>query len=145
MAETRIKGQEVEICIVSGNTPLETITDIRSFELTAQLEILREGYLGETTDRRDEIYKGVKGRMELHFENDDIVALTRQIIDRARRREPGLKINIKATLVFGNGDRPRINIPNAFFDAIPMNFSGRGEYGVVTLDFEAEDYSVVST
>jgi hypothetical protein len=145
VAETRIKGQEVEIVIVSGSTPLETITDIKSFEMTAQLEILREGYLGETTDRRDEIYKGVKGRMELNFENDDIIALMRQVVDRARRREPGLKINIKATLVFGNGDRPRINIPNAFFGEIPMNFGSRSDYGSITLDFEAEDFSVVST
>lgn len=145
MAETRIKGQEVEIIIVSGSTPLETITDVKSFEMAAQLEILREGYLGETTDRRDEIYRGVRGRLELNFENDDILALMRQVVDRARRREAGLKINIKATLVFGNGDRPRVTIPNVFFGEIPMSFASRGDYGSITLDFEAEDFSIIST
>src|SRR6185295_7931744 len=98
--------------------PQATITDIRSFEVAAQLEILREGYLGETTDRRDEIYRGVRGRMEIHFENGDVFNLMRGVVDRARRRNQTAideVINIKATLNFPGGGRPIVLIRDAFF------------------------------
>jgi hypothetical protein len=144
MADARIKGQEIEILIVSKGKPLDTITDVRSFEMAAQMEILREGYLGEKTDRRDDVYRGVRMRMELHFENDDIFKLMRDVIDRARRREPGTKINIKATLNFPNGDRPRVLIQDVFFGEIPMAFGSRTDYGTVTLEAEAEDFAVLS-
>ena len=64
----RIKGQEVETLIVVDGAPRDTITDIRSFEFAFQTEIMSEGYLGETTERKDSIFKGIRGRLELHFE-----------------------------------------------------------------------------
>jgi len=143
MADQRVKGQEVEVLLIVKGEPKDTIKDIRSFEMEAQMEILKEGYLGETTDRRDDVYRGVRGRMELHFENQDILALFRQIVTRARRREAGTKINIKATLNFPNGDRPIIILQDVYFGAMPMNFGGRAEYGTSSLEFEASDFSVI--
>lgn len=139
----RIKGQEVEVILVVNGEAKDTIQDIRSFEMAAQLEIQREGYLGETSQRRDEIYNGVRGRMELHFENDDILTLMRQVVDRARRREPGTKINIKATLNFANGDRPRVVINDVFIGEFPINFGSRTDYGTTTIEFEAQDFVVI--
>jgi hypothetical protein len=140
----RIKGQDVEIMIVADNVAQSTITDIRSFEVESQMEILREGYLGETTQRRDDIFNGVRGKMELHFENKDVFDLIQTITDRARRRTPGTIVNIKATLRFPNGQRPRVLIPNVFFGPIPMNFGSRSDYGTVTLDFESSDVTVIA-
>jgi len=144
MAEQRIKGQEVEVLLVLKGQPLDTITDVRSFEMAAQMELLREGYLGETTDRRDDVYRGVRGRMELHFENADVFRLMREVIDRARRREPGTKVNVKATLNFPSGERPLVLIQDVFFGEIPMTFGGRTEYGTISLEFEAQDFSVLA-
>lgn len=143
MSEQRIKGQEVEIRIVRGGEELTSITDIRSFEMAAQLELLSEGYLGETTDRKDEIYRGFRGSMELHFENGEILELMRSIIDRARRREAGLQINIRATLNFPNGDTQGILLRDCFFGEIPMSFVTRSDYGSVSLSFEGSDYSLL--
>jgi hypothetical protein len=140
----RIKGQEVEVMLVVDSAPQDTITDVRSFELAFQTEILREGYLGETTDRRDSIFKGVRGRMELHIENADIFKLFTSIIDKARRRTPGTKINVKATLNFPNGERPRVVIPDVEFGELPLNFGSRSDYGAVTLDFEASEAQVIT-
>lgn len=145
MSTQRIKGQEVEVLLIDGGEPRDTITDVRSFEFAAQLELLREGYLGETTDRRDEIYRGFRGKIEFHFENRDILSFTRSVIERARRRTPGVRINIKATLNFPNGDRPRILLRDCFFGEIPMSFASRSDYGSVSLDFEGEDYQVITT
>ena len=143
MADQRIKGQETEVIIVENGAPLNTIRDIQSMDMEASLEILTEGYLGETTDRKDEKYNGYSGNIAMHFSNPDILDLTRRIIDRARRREPGLKINIKTTLQFPNGIRTRVMLKDRFFGAIPMSFGGRGEYGNISLPFEGSDYSVL--
>ena len=125
------------------NEVQDTITDIRSFEMNIQLAILTEGYLGETTMRRDEVFNGVTGRVELHFENESIFTLFQTIVDRARRREPGRKIYAKTSVRFPNGQNKVIMISNIFFGEIPMNFPGRAEYATVSLSFEAEDYQII--
>lgn len=140
----RLKGQETEVILVVNGNPQATITDVRSFEIAAKTEVLEEGYLGETTDRYDEIFKGTRGRIELHIENEDILALFAEIIDRARRRTPGTQINIKTTLNFPNGDRPLVMVNDAFFGELPLNFASRSDYGTVTLDFQASDVTFIT-
>lgn len=144
MADQRIKGQEVEVIIIVDGEAQDTITDVRSFEIAVKTELKEEGYLGEKTNRYDEIFNGIRGRMELHFENQDIFDLFTSVKDRAKRRTPGTQINLKATLNFPNGERPRVFIPNVFFGEMPMNFGGRGDYGTVGLEFSAEDFDNLS-
>jgi hypothetical protein len=143
MADSRIKGQEVELILVEQNVPLSTINDIRSFEMQAQLEILKEGYLGETTDRRDSVYRGFSGKMEVHFDNREIIDFTRRLIDRARRRTAGARVNCKVTLVFPGGERVRMVLKDLQFGAIPIGFGGRADYGTISLEFEGEDFNVI--
>ena len=57
----RIKGQEVTVRFVQDGQVKAELNDIRSFEVGMQLEVLKEGYLGEFTDRRDDVYRGVTG------------------------------------------------------------------------------------
>lgn len=142
--DQRCKGQDVSVMVVVGNEPKLTVRSIRSFEITAQMEIIKEGYLGETTDRRDEVYRGVAGRMELHFESADAVKLIETIRSRARTRGAGAQINIQATLAMPNGDTPVILIPGASFGAIPLGFGSRSDYGAITLEFESDDFKVLS-
>lgn len=143
MAEQRIKGQEVELLLVENNTPLTTIADVRSFEMAAQLELLREGYLGETTDRRDSVYRGYRGRMDVHFENRDILDFMRRLVDKARRRTPGARVNAKVTLAFPGGGRLRLLLKDLEFGEIPMSFGSRTDYGMISLDFEGADYNQI--
>lgn len=135
----RLKGQEVAVRIVKDNVLLQTLTDIRSLEVTPQFEILSEGYLGETTTRRDEVFTGCTGRIELHFENGDILDLINDIINRARRREPGVKVNIFAAFNFPEPGTPRrlVQIMDCFFGPVPIGFGSRTEFGTVTLEFES--------
>lgn len=139
----RIKGQEVEAILVVNGAPQLSTTDIKSFELTLQLEILSEGYLGETTDRKDSVFKGIAGSLELHVENQEFLRLFQAIVDKARRRTPGTRINLKATLNFPNGDRPRVLIPDVEFGELPLNFGSRTDYGAITLSFEASSMQVL--
>lgn len=143
MADQRIKGQEVEVLLIVDGSIQDTITDVRSFEVAAKLEIQEEGYLGEKTNRYDEIFNGMRGRMELHFENQDVFNLMGSIVDRAKRRTPGTQVNIKATLNFPNGQRPRFLIPDASFGEVPFNWGSRSDYGVMSLEFQASDFDII--
>ncbi len=143
MANPRIKGQEVEILMIAGGQPIQTVTTVKDFELTFQTEVLKEGYLNETTDRRDTIFRGIKGKFVLNLENADVFNIIQAIIDKARRRTPGVTFNIKATLAFPNGDRPRIVIPDAEFGELPLNVGSRSDYVSQTIDYEAAEAQII--
>jgi len=141
----RIKGQEVVVVMVVAGQPQVELTAIKSFEMKYELEIKKEGYLGETSDRRDSLFNGITGSMEVHLETKAIFTTIAAIVDKARRRTPGTIINIKATLNFPNGDRVRVIIPNCEFGEIPINFGSRTDYGTTTFSFEAQDAQTISS
>lgn len=143
MAVQRIKGQEVEVLLVVDGQVQDTLTAVKSTEITREFETTEEGYLGEKGDRYDEFYKGYSGSMELHFGDAVVFDFMQAVQDRAQRRTPGTVINIKVTLNFPSGQRRRVMLQDAHFDSLPMSFSGRGEYGTVTLPFKGADVRVI--
>lgn len=140
----RIKGQEVEVLIVVDGVPQTSLFDIKSFQIAFKQEIKTEGYLGETSDRRDSIFSGVSGSFEAHVETAEFFTFYQAVIDKARRRTPGTQVNIKATLNFPNGDRPRVLIPDVEFGELPLNFGSRSDYGSVSISFEAMEASILA-
>ena len=140
MSGQRIKGQEVEVIFSVDSKPRQNITNIRDFEFTPQFEIQSEGYLGQTTEQKDMIFNGLEGKLTMHFNNQDILKLIGELVDKARRRTPGVKINIKSTLNFPGGQRPRILIPECEFGPMPVNFGSRKDYGQVSVSWEASGF-----
>lgn len=136
----RIKGQETELLISVDAAPRTNITNIRDLEITAQLEILSEGYLGQTTEQKDMIFNGIEGKFSCHFDNQDVLKLAGELIDKARRRTPGVKINLKTTLNFANGQRPRILIPDCEFGPLPLGFGSRKEFLTASFTFASSGY-----
>lgn len=139
----RIKGQEVELLFILNSKPQQNITDIKDLEIVANLEILSEGYLGQTTEQKDSIFTGISGKCTLHYATQDILKFAASLIDKARRRTPGTAVNVKATLNFPNGQRPRVMLPNCEFGEIPMNFGSRKDYGSIGLSFQASEVSFI--
>jgi hypothetical protein len=137
VADQRAKGQDSQMIMVLNGAPQATITDIVSAEITWMFQMKQQGYNGETSDRYDEVFLGMSGKLELHLENQQIFNLIKAVQDRAQRRLPGNVINLKTTLNFPNGDRPRILIPALYFGNMPMSFPGRTEYIVLPLEFNA--------
>ena len=144
MSNQRIKGQEVEVALVINNRAVTTVTAVRSFSFTFKQEIKEEGYLGETTNRYDSIFNGIEGELEFHQSEPDVFTTIQAIVDKARRRTPGVQINVKATLNFPVGTRRRVMIPNVEFGAIPVNFGSRADYGASTLSFGASEAQVLA-
>ncbi len=143
MALQRIKGQEVEVLLVVDGEVNASLTDIQDFEVTREFESTSEGYLGEKSNRYDEFYNGYSGSMSLHMSDPGVFDFMQAVQDRAQRREPGTVINIKATLNFPSGERRRVLLQNAFFESIPLNVGGRGEYVSTSLSFKGADVRVI--
>jgi len=137
MPSYRLRGQEVSVQIVRDSALITEITDVKSFEVEFQLEIMSEGYIGEFTDRRDDIFKGITGKIEFHIENGAPFDLVNEIVLRAQRRTPGAQFNVQATVRLANGQRKRLVINDLFFGAVPFNVASRTDYVTYSLTFEA--------
>lgn len=147
MAELRIRGQEVSIRITRGNTPQASITAIKDFTIQLDLAQLDEGYLGETTNRKDDIFNGVSGSFTVHPEGQDILLLN-DFIKRRAQRDPSTinqKVNCTARLTFPNGDTPRVLISDMKFGPIPLTVSGRDAYVTNGYTYSAEDAKLITT
>lgn len=141
----RIKGQEVSILITTDGSLEDTLTDIQNFNLEPEFEVKTQGYLGEKTNRKDEIYNGVKFDFELHLHKQDWFVFQKRIKDRAQRITPDTQFNITGVFSFPNGETPTLIIPDAFFNSQPLSISSRGDYVKVKLQGEAEDFDVVTS
>lgn len=140
----RIAGQDTEISIVVGGTPVTTIRAIRSFDVTWKMKIVDEEYVGETSPRKDDFFMGLSGRIELDMENTESLTLVQTIQARQQNRAINTQIGVKTTLQFPDGDRAIINIPDTFYSDIPMNFASRTDYGKMTLSWEAANGRIIS-
>lgn len=142
MPAQRIKGQEVQILIVQDAVLQDALTDIQDFNGELELEIKSQGYLGEKTNRKDEIYNGVKFDLSLHMHSQDPFAFQFSIVQRAKRITPDTVFNITGIFNFPNGDQPQFLFPDAKFGAQPLSISSRGDYVKLKVAGECDDYDL---
>lgn len=138
----RIKGQEVSVLITRAGALEDTLVDIQNFNLEPEFEIKSMGYLGEKTNRKDDIYNGCKFDLELHLHKQDWFAFQQAMKDRSQRNTPDVVFNITAVLAFPVGDTPSILVPDVHFGPNPLNVTSRGDYVKVKLEGEADDFQV---
>lgn len=138
----RIKGQEVSIIVVAGGSTVDTLTDIMNFNMEVSLEMLEQGYIGETTNRYDEIFNGAKFDFEMHQSSQDFLTFEKQVEARARRDQPDLEFNIVVTLNFPNGETPIVTLPDVSFGAIPFNVGSRKDYAKVKIQGACSELDV---
>lgn len=142
MPAQRIKGQEVSVLIVTDGALEAELTDIQNFNAEMMVEQIAQGYLGEKTERHDDIYKGTKGDFEMNHHSQDWFTFINAIISRAKRETPDVKFNISAILSFPNGQTPTVLFPDAKFGALPLNIGSRGDYLKTKVDFVVDDFEV---
>ncbi len=138
----RIKGQETRISVTGPQGLITSISNIQSFEFELQTEILSEGYLGETTERKDDIFKGVRGRMSGHMSSRDYLRFVEAAKLRSQMRDAnaGLsKFSATCAFDFPEGGRARALLDDMFFGPLPVNSGGRDEYVEFTIEFECDD------
>lgn len=136
----RVKGQEVELQVVGPAGREEALADVVSATVEFQMDILTQGLLNETADRRDDIFRGVRLEMEVQIETALFTSFITRIKDRAQRRTPAQEqFNALMTLALPNGERPRVSIEDLYFGSIPVAVGGRDEYVTVRVEAESSE------
>lgn len=126
----RARGQETQLRVTLNGQIQRTFTAVESLTITPNIEKLQKGYLGDSSDRLDEIYKGCSFDFSMDPEGGEMFKLIDTIIDRAARRtaQSAVHINIIATFSFPNGQRIRWTLPDVKFQDIPVSIGGRDQY-----------------
>jgi len=140
----RLKGQEVNVNVISATQGVETsFSDVGSVEMQFDREILSEGYLGQTTQQKDDIHNGVSGTITFHSRTADTMGLIQRITEASKGRLPGEKFQIVATLRFPLGGSRRVVVPDAKFGNIPINVSDRQSFVEFRLEFAGDDATII--
>lgn len=134
----RLKGQETEVQIITSGKPLKSFK-ATNLDVTFKLKRMEQGYLGETSNRYDDVFEGIEGTMTLHLDDVDPMEFIDDMIDRARRRVSNYSVNVLTTFSFPGGKTRRYLIPDVYFNSPKLSDSGRTEYVTVTLDFAASE------
>lgn len=138
---TRIRGENVKVSIVRGGKDIFlSERAVVSLEYGPQQETTSVGFLGETTERKDEIYKGVAGTLTLQYSDPSVNAFLRDLNDRARRAVPAFRVNITVTEHYPDGGYETLLFPDVKFSTMTKRYSSREAYGTIDLAFTCEDY-----
>jgi hypothetical protein len=134
----RIKGQEVSVLISRDNVLEDTLVDIQNFNSEDELEIKSMGYLGEKSNRKDEVYNGTKLDFEMNIHRAAYFQFRRAILDRAQRNNPNIRFDVTIVSSFPNGETEVETFPDVKFGPIPRNIPARGDYVKIKLSGEVQ-------
>jgi hypothetical protein len=137
----RIKGQETNLSLIQNGQIVSEIAGfaIKSSDLSFMQDILSEGFLGETTNRKDQVFNGVSGSFQFQITTPAVFVIIGAILDKSRRRTPGAIFNFRETFNFDNGRKAIVTVGDISFGEIPVSNGGRVEYIGVTFSFEASE------
>lgn len=145
MANTRVKGQEAYVVIMRDGDPQITIDSVSSLEVEFMMEILEEGYLGETSNRFDSIYNGMRVKIEGHCNSEAYLELAQAIKEKAQYRAGStVRIDVVASYAFQNGDFPSLVLQDVHFDAIPFSIDSRQSFQSFSLEGKCSEFTKIS-
>jgi hypothetical protein len=140
MPAQRIKGQEVQVLFVRASVLEDTLTDTKDFEFEPKFELKEQGYLGEKTNRYDEIFNGAKFTGTLHLHTQAFFTFQQAIVQRATRQTPDVVFNISSVMNFPNGDTPTVMLPDVKWGEQPVKVGSRGDYLEVRVTGACSEY-----
>lgn len=144
-ANQRLKGQEAFIAIMIDGDLQTRIDSVQSLEVEFMMEILEEGYLGETSNRFDSIYNGMRVKIEGHCNSEAYLDLAQAIKERAQHRAGSpVRIDVVASYAFQNGDFPNLMLQDVQFDAVPFSLDSRQAFKSFTLEGKCSEFVRVS-
>jgi hypothetical protein len=141
MAVERIRGEQVLLRLVRDGVLQRELDELKSLEWTVNVSILTEGFLGRTTEEKDEIYRGTSGSIEFQPRSLQAWEVLDFIARRAQRRtSPAGVINLSFVGLFPNGDKPRILVPDIKFQDPGLRAPGRDQYVTAPWQWQASDF-----
>jgi hypothetical protein len=142
MVAQRLKGQEISILFNRGGQLEDTLTDTSDFEFEPKIELKEAGYLGEKSNRHDEIFNGCKFSGTIHLHSQLWFNYQTAIIRRAQRLDPTVIFNISAVMQFPSGDTPAVLLSDVHFGPTPHGIRARGDYMTVKIEGACDDFNV---
>lgn len=140
--DNRIKGQEVTILIAQDGELLDEFTEISNFDFEDVMDITSKGYLGEKSERKDQIYKGVKGSFEMDLATTTWFRFREAIINKAKRITPDVEFNVSGVFSFPNGETPTVTFASVTFGGLPVSIPARADYIKIKMSFECRDATI---
>lgn len=138
----RLQGQDVSIRFVKSGTVIGEVTAIGSMNSTVDIEIKQDAFLGEATDRFDNVVHGYSGDAEFQLEGAAWVAMQESVIARADRSEPDLVFNVIETEIHPNGDTVITTFMDVAFGAQAKSVASRGDFVKIKLDWKCSQRPV---
>lgn len=144
-AANRIKGQSAYLVILRDGDPQLRIDSIQSLEVEFMMELLEEGYLGETSNRFDSLYNGMRIKIEGHTNSEAYLELMQAIKEKAQRRAGStIRIDIVASFAFENGDFPTLALQDVHFDSMPLSLDSRQAFQSFSLEGKCSEFTRIS-
>jgi hypothetical protein len=111
---------------------------VKSLDITFERDILSEGYLGQKTEKKDAIFKGVTGKVTFHVGKKYVLTLVGRINEATKNRVNGEQFEVTTTYEFEDG-KIRIICKDVSFGSIPISSGSRDDFVELTFDFACED------
>jgi hypothetical protein len=119
-----------------------SIDSVSSFNGNTMLEIKEDGFLGEPTNRFDEVLNGFGGDFEMQVTGSAWINFELAVLDRATRRVPGTVFNVVRTDLYPNGDSAIYTYKDVHWGEIPAAVGGRAEFVKVKASFKCSERPV---
>lgn len=142
--QPRLKGQEISVRVLQDGQVIRTLDSISSFNDTVALEIKEDGFLGEPTNRFDEILNGFGGDFEAQTTNANFIDLQLAVIERATRRTPGITFNVVRVDLYPNGDSAIFTYVDVRWGEQPTSIGSRGDYVKFKASFKCSERPVLN-
>lgn len=124
----RLKGQEVSIRVVQNGTLIASLDSIASFNEEMKSEIKEDGFLGEGTNRFDDIHNGYGGDFEFQFRRPDWVTFQLAVQARQTRRQPNLVFNVVRTDLHADGTSNVFTYKDAKWGPMSASIGSRADF-----------------
>lgn len=136
----RLRGDEVQVLVTTGGALEDTFDAISNFNLELSTELISTAYLGEKSERKDSIFKGVKFDFEMNISKAGVFTFLDRVKKKAQRVLPDLQINITGVFSFADGETVAATIPDVSLGPVPINLGSRGDYVKFKFSGEASDW-----
>jgi hypothetical protein len=132
--DARLKGQEISIRVVDDGQLVSQIDSIGTFNDNVKFELKEDGFLGETTNRYDEVFNGFGFDFEYQPTAATHLELTERIAARARRDVPNRTFNIVRTDFFANGQSAIVTYIDVKWGPTGTSIAGKNEFVKVKME-----------
>jgi hypothetical protein len=124
----RIKGQELSIRVVDNGNLVTSLDSISSFNEEMKSEIKEDGFLGENTNRFDDIHNGYGGDFEFQFRRADWVEFQLRVEARQTRKNPNIVFNVVRTDLYPDGSSTIFTYLDVKWGAMTSGVGSRGDF-----------------